>query len=562
MSLKNKVSKSVLLGVLSTSFLVGSSLFAEEKKTSVKVPEFKPGEFVIKFKDNNFSVKNLAILESKMSGKIIKKIPNSPIVVLKRTGVTAMSESVTNVINQLRANPDIEIVEPNYIYRLNKTPDDPKYKELWGLHNVGQESTKGKKGVEGVDIGAEQAWDLQTGSENIVVGVIDTGVDYNLEDLKANMWKNENEANGIKGVDDDDNGFVDDIYGYDFANKDGDPLDDHGHGSHVSGTIGASGNDGKGLVGVAWNVKIMALKFLTKEGSGSLDDAVEAVKYATKMGAHLTSNSWGGGGVSEILKQAIEEASAKNIAFIAAAGNDSLNLDQEPSYPASYKVANVIAVSAIDNKGLLASFSSFGKKSVHVAAPGVDIVSTTPTGYNSWSGTSMATPHVSGIAALLLSSEPLLTPSDIKDRLISTSKPLSSLKGRVASNGLVNAYNALANITAPPDLDDPVNWSNQFAVEISSPHPYGKLYTGTWEVEAPAEATEMALHFSTFSTEARYDKITFYNREGIKISEMSGEVGEGWSELFPGNYVKIVFTSDNSVQKNGFDIDKAAWRIK
>ena len=400
-----------------------------------------PGEFVIQLKGVHVAQMDFLQLENLLGGKILEKIPETTIFLLKREPL----EDPDLAIKFLMDIPVIDTVEPNYIYKMNSVPNDPKLSELWGLKNIGQMDSKKNIGIPGIDIGITRAWDITTGSSKVIVGIIDSGINYNHPDLKSNMWRNLAELNGKPGVDDDKNGYVDDVYGYDFANNDGDPMDDNGHGSHVSGTIGAKGNDGLGLVGVNWNVKLMALKFLSSKGSGSLYSAIAAINYASKMRVQILSNSWGGGGASKLLKKAIIDANAKNIVFVAAAGNESNNNDLLPSYPASYDVANVISVAAIDNRGSLASFSCYGKKTVHVAAPGVNILSSSIKGYASLSGTSMATPHISGIVALLLAQNKKLTPLAIKNRLIKTSRLNPSLKGKVAANGFVDAYYALTN---------------------------------------------------------------------------------------------------------------------
>lgn len=533
-------------------FLLGSVLLSGVV-THAKQAEFKPDEYVVKLKNTNqLSIKSI---EAQLGGKIIKRIPDSQIVVVKRN----QTEPQVNVLDKLNSSSIVELAEPNYIYRISRLPNDPDLSKLWGLKNDGQQDSAKTVGVAGIDIGAEKAWDIETGSDRVLVAVIDTGLDYTHKDLKANVWKNEAEANGKTGVDDDNNGYVDDIYGYDFVNKDGDPMDDHGHGSHVSGTIGAKGDDGAGIVGVNWNVRIMGLKFLSADGSGSLDDAISAIKYATRMGANIMSNSWGGGGFSELMQEAIKEANAKNIVFTAAAGNSSGDNDTTPSYPASYDVPNVISVAAINNIGGLAYFSCYGKRTVHVAAPGVNVYSSIPKGYDSWSGTSMATPHVTGVAALLLAREPNLTPEEVRARLIRTSQPLGSLKNKVVANGMVNAFFALTDQVAPPDLNDPSNWTSFKEISLATAHPYEKNADQSWEVEVP-EAKDISIFFSSFETETRYDKVSLYNRDGVKVADMDGNFGEGWSPVVKGNYVKIVFKADGSVQKKGFEATKVGYR--
>lgn len=521
-----------------------------------KDAESIPGEFLVKLK---VPVKgeNLQDLEKKLSAKIENMIPELRIVRIQKPTI----QREASVIKQLSQNPIVEVVEPNYIYRAIKTPNDPLMLKLWGLKNVGQSDERGA-GVSGVDIDAERAWDITTGSDDVVVAVIDTGVDEKHPDLAANMWSNEAEANGEAGVDDDGNGYVDDIHGFNFVDAavpTPASTDDHGHGSHCAGTIGGRGDDEKGIVGVSWNVKIMAVKFLGADGGGSLEGAILAIDYATKMKAKILSNSWGGGGESELLKEAIERSHQAGALFVAAAGNDSSDNDDSPHYPSNYNVANVIAVAAIDNQGNLAYFSNYGKRAVHIAAPGVNIFSSiTNGGYDSWSGTSMATPHVSGIAALLASAETDLSNVELKQRLISTVRPLAGVKGKVSSNGLANAYFALTNQIAPPDLNDPAHWNSQVA-SFSTTHPYSSKANQSFEIEIP-EASEIALYFEKFETEKGYDKLTLFDRDGNKLAELSGRMDDSYSPTIKGNYVKAVFTSDDTVEKYGIDLTKVAFR--
>lgn len=520
-------------------------------------PEAVPGEFVVKLKPTVSAKSSVSTLSQQLGSFVKSTIPGQNIVVIKRP----VFESEKNVLKSLAENPAVDIVEPNYIYRINKAPNDPMYGQLWGMNNVGQPDSSRQVGIAGTDIGAEAAWDITTGSKDVIVAVIDTGINYNHPDLKDNLWINEAEKNGQAGVDDDGNGIVDDVYGASFvdANKPtGNPLDDHGHGSHCSGTIGATGNDGKGIVGVAWNVRLMGVKFLSANGSGSLEGALKAIDYATKMGARVLSNSWGGGGYSETLKQAIERSNTAGALFVAAAGNEANNNDSNPTYPATYDVPNVIAVAAIDNRGQLASFSNYGKTKVHVGAPGVNIYSSVKgTGYDSWSGTSMATPHVSGMAALLVSKEPNLTNTEMKERIVATSKPIPGLRGK-ARGGLANAYAMLTNTLPAPDPNDPINWQT-VPLNISSAHPYKENTKEEYEVNVPG-AKQIAIYFSKFDTEREYDKIEFFDRSGKKLGVISGRNDDTFTVPFDGDYVKLVFTSDDSVQRYGFDITKAAWR--
>jgi subtilisin family serine protease len=359
----------------------------------------------------------------------------------------------------LQKNGLVEYVEPNLpLAIVGTTPSDADYHALWGLHNDGQTG-----GTPDADIDMPEAWDLTTGSTSVVVAVIDTGIDYGHPDLAANMWVNPGEVPGNE-VDDDGNGFVDDLHGYDFYNSDGDPLDAHFHGTHCAGTIGAVGNNSEGVAGVNWNTSLMALKFLNASGSGYTDDAVAAIQYAINNGADVLSNSWGGGGYSQILQDAVREAQAAGLVFIAAAGN---NGSDAFVYPAAYD--DVIAVSATDHKDIKAGFSSYGAF-VDVAAPGVNIYSTDlGGGYRYASGTSMACPHVAGLAALLWSADPTLTPSQLEQVIETSADDLGAVGWDTQyGSGRINALQALQTaIQQPADLPKAVIESPGQAAVIS-----------------------------------------------------------------------------------------------
>ena len=368
---------------------------------------------------------------------------------LRHTGVSILKvvdkgKSIKRILKDLDASGIVEYAEPDYLLHADVTPNDPRFGELWGLHNTGQSG-----GTPDADIDAPEAWDTATGSADVVVAVIDTGVDYNHEDLAANMWTNPGEI-PANGVDDDGNGYVDDVYGIDPCNGDSDPFDDNGHGTHCSGTIGAVSDNGIGVVGVNWDVRIMALKFLSASGGGYTSDAIECLEYGIMMetdygiNLKLTSNSWGGGGFSQSLYDAIEASGNAGMLFVAAAGNSGSNNDINPHYPSSYDLANIIAVAATDRDDDLAYFSCYGPQSVDMCAPGQDILSTTPgNSYSIYSGTSMATPHVSGAAALLWSINPSYGHSDTKSTLLCTVDPLASLAGMVLTGGRLNLDNAI-----------------------------------------------------------------------------------------------------------------------
>lgn len=354
------------------------------------------------------------------------------------------SKSSDQLLATLAANSSVVFVEANGIWGLDLTPNDTRYSELWGMKNTGQVINT-VAGTAGADISAETAWGVTTGSRSIVVGVVDTGIDYKHTDLAANVWNN---PGGIGGC-------AAGTHGYNAITKVCDPLDDQYHGTHVAGTIGAVGNNGLGVVGVNWISSIMGLKFLDSTGSGTTANAISAIDFAVNakiagVNVRVLSNSWGGGGFSQALLDEINKANANDILFVAAAGNNGTNNDVTPHYPSSYNTPNMVAVAATDNNDLLASFSNFGATSVHLGAPGVDILSLQPGNlYQYLSGTSMATPHVSGVAALVLAKTPSLTTAQLKSAILNNVDPIPSLTGNCTTGGRLNAAKAVGGAPAP-----------------------------------------------------------------------------------------------------------------
>ncbi len=366
--------------------------------------------------------------------------------VLQLDGIT-----VEQAIERARRDPAVAYAEPDFELSVAVLPNDPRFPELYGLHNTGQ-----FEGFPGADIKAPEAWDLFTGDPDLKIGVIDTGIDANHPDLAANVWTNPGEIPG-NHLDDDNNGYVDDVHGYDFANHDGDPFDDYGHGVHVAGTIGAVGNNGIGITGVAWQCKIVGIKFLSGSGRGDVGGAIAGLQYAVKVGCRVTNNSYGGGEFSQAWLDAIEAAGRAGVLFVAAAGNEHDDTDAHPFYPAGFDTPYVISVAATNQYDDLAEFSNFGTTSVDLAAPGEAILSLhTGGGYIYLAGTSMAAPHVTGVAALVAGRFPDLDILQVKNRILTTVDPQPTLAGLCLSGGRLNAYRALVrnDTTAPAQVTD------------------------------------------------------------------------------------------------------------
>jgi subtilisin family serine protease len=414
---------------------------------------YVPDEILVKFKkgaEENARSNILGTISGRISERVLTRA-------MEHSGdhdgffVVHTSINALDAISRLKNLPDVEYAEPNYIYKHDVVSNDPYYTNgfLWGMYGDATNP------MDEFGSQAGEAWSNgHVGSANVMVGVIDEGAMFKHADLKGNI-KNPVELNGLPGVDDDGNGFVDDIHGWDFVNNDKSTYDgtDDDHGTHVSGTIGAKGGNGIGVAGVCWKIKIISAKFLGLNG-GTTADAVKAVDYITnlKIIDHYrivaTNNSWGGGGYSQALYDAISRANDQNILFVAAAGNGGAdgigdNNDIVDNYPSNYDLPNVIAVAAITSTGALASFSNYGATTVDLGAPGVGIYSTLPgsggtSQYGSYSGTSMATPHVTGAAALYASRHPAATAAQIKAAILNNTIPTASLAGKTVTGGRLN----------------------------------------------------------------------------------------------------------------------------
>jgi subtilisin family serine protease len=519
-----------LLAFLALDIRPGSQYAAQPQ---AQVPEYVSDELIVKFREGVDEYKK-DLARFRVSGtrkKLFKVIRGLEVIKLSR-GV-----SVEEAIDAYRQDPDILYAEPNYILKTINTPNDPRFGQMWGLNNVGQSG-----GTPDADIDAPEAWNITTGSSNVVVAILDTGIDYNHQDLAGNMFRNTADCNN-DGIDNDGNGFVDDCYGIDVANNDSDPMDDNGHGTHVGGTIGAVGNNNVGVVGVNWNVRLMSCKFFDASGQGTTEGAITCLEYVKTMkdlGVNIvaTSNSWGGGDFSQALIDAIDAQRQSDILFITAAGNGNFfgvgqNNDATPFYPCDTYLPNVICVAATDRTDARASFSNYGRHTVHVGAPGVDILSTLPgNSYATESGTSMATPHVSGVAALLKDQDPNRDWRAIKNLILTGGDTISSMANtitgkRLNANGAMTCSNAvvqsrlipIANtISASPGV--PVNLGY---LNINCANPNGSVSVSV----SPGGETVTLLDDGLGSDQAAGD--------GIYSGQWTPSAAGKYTLTFPGN---------------------------
>ena len=467
-----------LLGVLVFALTISlmTSLAYSKKEASFQGHVIEEGVILVKFKPNTTPTRISSITKtaaakvlyssSDMKDQRLAIIPNF-------FALKVDNAKFKQTLSSLASSPEVEYAHPNYQLYPTNFPNDPSFLDQWNLNNFEYPPGSGvgqTGGTPGADIRAPWGWERQTGSRSVVVATVDTGVDYKHTDLAGNIWVNQSEIPG-NGLDDDNNGYVDDVHGVNMVDYyvggapcAGDPMDDNGHGTHVAGIIGACGNNGRGISGVNWNVSIMATKFMDSTGQGWLEDAILCLQYirAEKLaGVNIiaANNSWGGGGYSRALYDAIKALEDVGVLFVAAAGNEWVDNDSYLSYPASYDRMNVISVAATDFNDDLAWFSNYGSRTVDVGAPGVDILSTCSAlcpycwstdawPYDTWSGTSMAAAHVTGLAALLKAQDPTRTWKQIRNLILSSGKHLPSLDGITVTGMRLDAQRAL---TSPSD---------------------------------------------------------------------------------------------------------------
>jgi thermitase len=521
--------------VLILSFVFGACSFAQAN-SNVKFDSHKSGELLVQLKsallrerDSKSQIK-LAIEKKIGVGKVvhIHELQTNKTIHLVRL---SRDKDLRAAIETLKLDENVLFAEPNYIVRIQEQgiPNDPDFGKIWGLKNVGQIDPDGQEGNARADIDILPVWAMGIhGSKKIVVAIVDTGVDWDHPDLAANLYLNSWDSTQ-DGKDNDGNGFTDDFHGWNFSNHTNDSRDDHNHGTHIAGVIGAVGNNTKGVCGVNWDVSLLPIKIFDKNGYGEIEGIIEGINYATMMKVSVINNSWGGGAYSEILEGAFGKARDAGILVIASAGNNGTNNDIAPFYPANYQVDNIISVAATDNKDNLAKFtyqgqsagsSNYGRRTIHVTAPGSNIYSTIPGGYEFKSGTSMASPHVSGLAALLWAANPTWTYSEIKNRLIMTSDPITALMYKTFSGGRINAYNALMGIQVKEWPDERL-WK-PIKKNYETKHPYVQYdYSEYFELNFPS-AKYLRVHFQKIETTGYSDSVVLESPSGEIVDQFKG----------------------------------------
>ncbi|MBI4688580.1 MAG: S8 family serine peptidase [Nitrospirae bacterium] len=493
--------------------------------------EHVKGELIVRFRDdvttNKSLLKDTSAIHSQIGANIKRKFKR-----VKGLQVVRLPAqlSVRDALKFYLQNPAIQYAEPNYIVRAASIPDDPYFSNLWGLHNTGQTG-----GISDADIDAPEAWNLTTGSNNVVIAVVDSGVAYNHPDLSGNIWMNSGESSCTDGIDNDSNGYVDDCYGWDFLGADNDPTDYNGHGTHVAGTIAATGNNSLGITGMMWKARIMPLRFLGVSGSGTTADAASAIEYASDNGAHIINNSWGGGGYSQALKDAIDASSA---VVVCAAGNSGKDSDLTPHYPSSYTSPNIIAVAATDHNDMLASFSNYGAASVDVAAPGVSIYSTVPA--------------FSYGAAVTIYSENFDAASGDPPLLGWNRGGVKSTWSVTSATG-VGGTNSLDDSPTGNYKNNTNSWAGYMTPIVSVKD---NLYTLSFKWKGVFESGYDYLDINYSSDGINWDWIDYRtgNTNGNFISDSTNEI-TGAADMLSAFYFGFGLTSDNTINYDGVYID-------
>jgi subtilisin family serine protease len=497
--MRDRPARRILLAAALASALVAAAVAsaANGRQHPARAPAAVPGSIIVGFK-SHVSAKGRAGVLGAVDARPTKRFAQ-----IDSTVVSVSPANTTWTIRTLEQDPRVAYAEPNFILHAATTPNDPSFPQEWGLDNTGQ-TVNFTTGTADADIDAKEAWSVSTGSPNVTVAVIDTGVDLTHPDLAQNIWINQGEnCAGCRtnGIDDDGDGYVDDWRGWDFVNHDNNPTDDNGHGTHVSGTIAAAGNNGIGVTGVTWNSTIMPLKFLDSSGSGSTEDAISAILYARAKGVPIMNNSWGGGDFSQALENAIDLTDASGELFVAAAGNDFTNTDSEPFWPSSYDTPNIISVGASDQLDHKAWFSNYGVRTVDLSAPGTNIYSTWKgSTYRFADGTSMAAPHVSGAAALVKAVFPNASGVGLKALLLRTVDPIAALSGASRTAGRLNVDHAVRCTGPQAWIESPGN-----GVELNAGDPLEVRVVGVQCGSPDGVSVTATLNGSPFPLVARGD---------------------------------------------------------
>lgn len=490
--------------------------------------EYVTGEIIVKFRGSTGAAA-ASHYKSMYSIKAIETFENTEI----RQQQLPDNMTVEQAIDLYNADPDVEYAEPNYVYRQMATPNDTYKGILWGLHNTGQ-VVNGTSGTFDADIDAEEAWDLNTGSTQVVVAVIDSGVDYNHPDISANIWTNTGEI-ASNGIDDDGNGYIDDVKGWDFVHDDNTPMDVTGHGTHVAGSIAARGNNAYGITGVSWQASIMPLRFINAAGYGTTADAIQAIEYAEANGAMVINNSWGGTSYSAALKSAIDATSA---VVVCSAGNSGNNLDVTPEYPAAYSSANIISVAATDQNDSLAAFSNYSVSLVDVAAPGTNIYSAKPPRTTVWSDT-FGDGSISDWAS----------GGTNNNWAIETAGPYAGLGVITESPGGVNYLNSTDAWIRAPQVNLSARNGSQFEFRI----------IGASEADQDILKVEASDNGTTWTqVPVNVGDIVFDNVSGTLSAWQSAVADIGAYDGQGTVYVRFRFTTNSSGVTSGFSIDDAA----